>query len=78
MMDSDSDYNIFLTSAAVAIGCVCATYYFTTRRNRLRDAIEAFHYLNINVVTTEEACDEVVRELWRYLHKLMHNSFKQM
>ncbi|KAJ0181438.1 hypothetical protein K1T71_003523 [Dendrolimus kikuchii] len=64
-MESDSEYHIYLTSAAVAVGCVCATYYFTKTKNRLRDAVEAFHYLNINVVTTEDVCDDVISELWR-------------
>lgn len=72
-MESDIEYLKYMTSAAVAVGCVCATYYILKGKRQLRDATDAFTYLNINVVKTEEICKEVVNELRRRssLHKAL-------
>lgn len=63
---------LFTASAAIVLGSASALviHLFLKRKRSLdkpkaRKALEAFNYLDINIVTTEEDCDRVVHELRR-------------
>ncbi|KAG6456921.1 hypothetical protein O3G_MSEX010014 [Manduca sexta] len=57
-------YSQYLTSAAVAVGCVCLVYHVTRKKYKIREAEDALN-LEIETVDTEKACDRVVKELRR-------------
>ncbi|KAL0849790.1 hypothetical protein ABMA28_011736 [Loxostege sticticalis] len=59
-----SKLKVGLTSTAIILGCAGVTYLFY-RKNKLRDATNAFKYLTIKIVTNESLCNEVVLELKR-------------
>lgn len=62
-MQSKTRYEIYLATAVLAVGAV--TYLFWKRKSRLLDAVDAFSYINIKIVTNERNCDEAVNELRR-------------
>ncbi|XP_063890893.1 exonuclease 3'-5' domain-containing protein 2 [Helicoverpa armigera] len=67
-MQTSTKYKLYVTSAALAVGCT-VSYLIYKRRKRRRDAAELFDYLTINTVTTEQTCDQVVAELKRRCQK---------
>lgn len=65
-MDYRFRFETLAKSTAVAIGCAGLTFWVMKYKLRHRNASEAFTYLTIKTVTTEESCKEVVKELRRY------------
>ncbi|CAK1600277.1 unnamed protein product [Parnassius mnemosyne] len=70
-MGSYSKLKAGITSTVFAIGCAGVTLLVLKYKLRHRNAAEALSYLNNKIVTTEEACNEVIYELRRQikLHK---------
>lgn len=54
---------IGVVTTAVALGCVGVSYLLIKYRYRVRDAVDAFNYLAIETVRTEEECNRIVRQL---------------
>lgn len=52
-----------ITSSALAISVGAIYYFFKSKQPRY--AVEAFNYLTIKVINSEEDCEEVVNEIRR-------------
>ncbi|CAB3245439.1 unnamed protein product [Arctia plantaginis] len=70
-METSTKFKLCLTSAAVAVAGTVSYVYFKYKHSvrELRDAIEIFDYLKIEIVKSEECCDRVVHELRRRCEK---------
>ncbi|XP_053601595.1 exonuclease 3'-5' domain-containing protein 2 [Plodia interpunctella] len=64
-MNNYSKIKLYIASAGILLGCAGTTYLFWRYKRRLRDAADAFNYLTIKTVCSENECKEVIEELQR-------------
>lgn len=63
---------IAISSMTIALGCAGLTY-LVLQRLKGKNAADVLNYLTIDIITSEEDCDEAITKLRRYSYTTFYS-----